>query len=641
MTTPEGEEKVATGKGEDPLPGYAECHFCTVAKKRRSWRCVRCLGRFSLRDRIVRAAEEKIRRPLASVMSFFLPGLGHFYRSSPGTGIFFFFIMAVVVAYFVFVEGEMTSGRWSLVGVLILVHIAQAIDAGRGPGESLPPCQEGCPAALSCALYVGLTREGKFREALELVEVKCPFPGTVGRVCHHPCEKNCRRAEEGEAIAICALKHFLADNAAADAGSFYRSEAPPSELFPEKIAVVGGGPSGLSAALYLRIMGFQVTVFEAEKELGGMPGSVIPDYRLPGWVYREEVERILALGVEVRTETALGRDFELGGLKEMGFSAAYLALGAQRSVRLPHCGAEEEGFLDGLEFLKQSKAGLGKKLHGDVLVIGGGNVAVDVAKTAVRLGGERVRKIFLETREAMPAHTWECEEAVEEGVELVPASAAVSFETKEGRVAAALCRRVERIDVDEHGRLRPVLQEGSDFTLEADWVITAVGTSPDYELFSGRPKLKEIRRGVRAGRLSPSLAPGFPVVVGGDYFAGPSSVIDAIAAGYEGSLELYRRLGKFSFFRLPTWKRLRPVKYPAYVDGPDKYRRKEMEKVDPEIRCESFCEICEVYGPEKAREEASRCLRCTWPMEPLKRPRRRSAPVLPPREEGPKGKEFI
>jgi NADPH-dependent glutamate synthase beta subunit-like oxidoreductase len=576
-------------------------------------------------------------------MSFFLPGLGHLYRSSPGTGIFFFLLMAVVVAYFILVEGDMTSGRWSLVVVLILVHIAQAIDAGRGPGESLPPCQEACPAALSCALYVGLTREGKFREALELVEVKCPFPGTVGRVCHHPCEKNCRRAEEGEAIAICALKHFLADNAAADAGSFYRSEGPRSEIFREKIAVVGGGPSGLSAALYLRIMGFHVTVFEAEKELGGMPGSVIPDYRLPGWVYREEVERILALDIEVRTEMALGRDFELGSLKEMGFSAAYLALGAQRSVRLPHCGAEEEGFLDGLEFLKQSKAGVGKKLHGDVLVIGGGNVAVDVAKTAVRLGAGRVRKIFLETREAMPAHTWECDEAIEEGVELVPASAAVSFEMKEGRVTGALCRQVERIDVDEQGRLRPVLREGSDFTLESDWVITAVGTAPDYGIFSGRPKLKEIRRGVRAGRLAGSLTPGFPVVVGGDYFAGPSSVIDAIAAGYEGSLELYRRLGKFSFFRLPSWKRLRPVKYPAYVDGPEKYRRKEVAKVDPEVRCESFCEICEVYGPEAAREEASRCLRCTWPMEPVKRPRRPTpaAPVPPPREEEVKGKEFI
>ncbi len=324
----------------------------------------------------------------------------------------------------------------------------------------------------------------------------------------------------------------------------------------------------------------------------------------------------------------LGKDFSLAELREQGFSAAYVALGAQHSVRLPHCGTPEEGFLDGLEFLRDAKAGRGVKLHGKVIVIGGGNVAVDVAKTAVRLGADSVRKVFLESRETMPAHAWECEEALEEGVRLIPSTATISFEVREGRVVQALCRRVERIDLDEKGRITPVLYEGTDFTLEADWVITAVGTGPDYGVFEGRPSMKPFHVGVRAGRLPRTLSGGIPVVAGGDFFSGPSSVIEAIAAGREGAMDIYRQLRKSRIFRKPSWRRIKIPKYPGYYDEPGMSTRKGMTKVDPEVRCESFCEVCESYDTGSAVEEAARCLRCCWPITKEKNPVAKPSPPL-------------
>lgn len=632
------EERVGAAAGSNGhLPGYAECHFCTVRNKRRSLRCVGCVGKAGLAERLARSAEDGLRRKVASFFSLLVPGSGHFYRSSPGTGLFFAFVLAVAVGYFYFINLEkahkagswllflkgddVTSGMWFLAGAVIVVYIGQALDAARGPGERVPPCQEACPSELACMKYVNLAREGKFAESLEIIQVNCPFPGAVGRVCHHPCEQNCRRATEGEAIGICAIKRYLSDNAAEKTRGFYGSEVDGDRKHGEKVAVVGGGPSGLSAALYLRMLGFAVTVFEARDTLGGMPALVIPDYRLPGVVYEEEIERITALGIEVRMEQRLGGTFTLEDLKTEGFAAVYLALGAQRSFRLPHCGEKDEGFLDGLELLETAKKGSAPELKGNVIVIGGGNVAVDVAKTAVRLGADSVRKIFLETRETMPAHHWECEEAEEEGVELVPAGSTVSFEKENGRVKAANCRRVERIDFDENGRIKPVLAENSDFTLPADWVITAVGTGPDYSVFEKPPKMKPLRQGCRMGRLPGEVFAGMPVVVGGDFFAGPASVIDAIAAGKEGAKEIYRSLGKRKVFRLPRWNRMKPVRYPNYPDNPGKAARVNPVKVDPEVRCESFCETCETYGALSAEEEAARCLRCSWPMYPVKRRR--------------------
>ena len=292
-------------------------------------------------------------------------------------------------------------------------------------------------------------------------------------------------------------------------------------------------------------------------------------------------------------------------------------------MRLPHCGPPEQGFLDGLELLKQAKLGAAQPLAGPVLVIGGGNVAMDVAKTALRLGASEVRVIFLEARETMPAHTWECDEALAEGVMLVPASATVSFEVHEGRVVSALCKRVQRIEVDDKKRIRPVLWDGTEFALPAATVLTAVGSSPDYGIFPnpavahpalGRGRSWVASRHPRGWRSRCSMV--------GDYLSGPASVIQAIAAGYQAAEGLTRALGKVRYARLPHWNRMRRVRFTGYADTPRLRRRNQMAMEEPAERCTSFCEICHVYPEQDAQSEAARCLRCRWDIAPApKQPR--------------------
>jgi len=248
---------------------------------------------------------------------------------------------------------------------------------------------------------------------------------------------------------------------------------------------------------------------------------------------------------------------------------------------------------------------------------------MDVAKTALRLGAAAVRVIFLETRETMPAHTWECEEALAEGVMLVPAGATVSFEIREGRVASALCRRVQRIEVDEKKRIRPVLWEGTDFTLPATTVLTAVGSSPDFGFLPAPPPRTPVWKGAFVGRLPAAQGLKIPVLYGGDCLTGPASVIQALAAGYQAAEALYRTLGKARLARLPHWNRMRRVRFTGYADTPPLRARNQLAMEDPSKRCTSFCEICHVYPEKEAIAEAERCLRCRWTMvKPPPQPRK-------------------
>ncbi len=624
---------------QNHLEGYRECHTCAVTDKLRSRRCYHCTGRLDLKDLLLLEGEKKWRRHRAPILSAIMPGLGHWYSGRRYIGTYFFAMAPLSVGLILATYQKWNWGLSTLTLSFILVWFLAILDSRRGPHYFRPPCQEACPGNIPCSHYVHLAAGGKDREALELVESVCPFPGTIGRICHHPCEQECNRGKDGEPVAICALKRFV-DDQTDRSYDFYRRELDKgTPLLGKRVAVVGAGPSGLSAALYLKLFGLDVSLFEAREFGGGTPAVYAPTYRLPREVYGREVDRILALDLDLHFGKKLGVDFTLSDLQTQGFDAVYLALGAMRSIKLPHTGGEEEGFLDGRDFLEKTVVGGGVALSGEVLVIGGGNVAIDVARSAVRSGARKVRIICLEKKpepvektfhyeknawreikpvdrgEWMPAHPWEIEEAVEEGVEILDGGATLSFEKEGGRVVRAQCVEVERIDRDPQGRLIPVLKEGTGFTVGADWVITAVGSAPDFSFLGGVPPTSFVGFAkVPLLRLEEGTGVSIPVLAGGDLAMGPSSVIEAIAAGREAAVYLHRALGGTvqASIRFRTRRSMEP--WANYADSLDQRNRRREITIDGEKRRETFREVCGGFAVGVAREEANRCMRCDWPL---------------------------
>ncbi|HZE20634.1 MAG TPA: FAD-dependent oxidoreductase, partial [Desulfobaccales bacterium] len=335
----------------------------------------------------------------------------------------------------------------------------QAIPAAFGIKKlDRPPCALTCPAEINVQGYVQLIKMGKYREAVELIMERLPLPGVLGRVCPHPCEAKCRRAEIDEPIAICGLKRFAADQV--DLGAI---TPPLVEAKSDKIAVIGSGPAGLACAYHLARKGYRPTIFEALPKAGGMLRVGIPDYRLPKEVLDREVENILRLGVELKTNTALGRNFTLDGLLAEGYKAVFLGIGCHAGKPLGIPGEDADGVIQGVEFLRRRNLGepltVGKKL----VVIGGGNVAIDVACTARRLGSD-VTIVYRRGRSEMPAFAHEIEQAMCEGVEVVYLAAPLKVVAgKDGKVTGLICQKMELGKPDASGRRRPVPIEGATF----------------------------------------------------------------------------------------------------------------------------------------------------------------------------------
>ena len=353
-------------------------------------------------------------------------------------------------------------------------HFPQAIPAYYAIKKyDRAPCVRGCPANLSAQGYVQLIKAGKFPEALSLIMDRLPLPGTIGRICPHPCETDCRRQEVDEPIAICNLKRFVAD--AVDWPTLPVPEVSPR---PEMVAIIGAGPSGLSCAYHLALKGYKAVIFEAAAEAGGWLRYGIPEYRLPREVLQREVDYIQRLGVEIRYNTPLGG--ANGSINDLltkeGFQAVFLGVGAQDSIRLPVPGAEAQGVLWGVEYLKDSSSGQAFDFHDQkVTVIGGGNVAMDVARTARRQGGQ-VTLIALETREEMPASTWEVAEAEAEGVAIMHRWGVKQILAKDGQVSGVELRAVARV-FDEQGKFAPTYLE--DKTKKYDYRYSDHGHWPE------------------------------------------------------------------------------------------------------------------------------------------------------------------
>ena len=471
------------------------------------------------------------------------------------------------------------------------------------------PCVIACPAGINVQGYVQLIGQGKYREAVQLIMERLPLPGVLGRICPHPCEADCRRLELDEAIAIRDLKRFAADQVNLD-----ELPVPEIEDRSEKVAVIGSGPAGLTVAYYLRLKGYPVTLFEALKEMGGMLRVGIPDYRLPPDVLDKEIGYILRHGVEVRTEQRLGQDFTLADLEKEGFKAVFLGIGAHQSLKTNIPGEEEhEGVLDAVDFLREVNLGNRERPGDKVLIIGGGNVAIDAARVAKRLGSQEVIVVYRRSREEMPAYPEEIEGALEEGVQMHYLTAPVRVLGESGKVSGFECVKTELGAPDASGRRRPVPVEGSEFVIECDAIIPAIGQWPDMEWAADESALDISRWGtLEVDRYT--MQTKMPhVFSGGDMVTGPATVIEAVSAAHKAveAMDRYlsgENLGAYA-------EELKAEEPPGrgwneIPEGMPLDQRKHSDVREPSKRVSTFEEVDFGFQEGEAQQEALRCLNC-------------------------------
>jgi NADPH-dependent glutamate synthase beta subunit-like oxidoreductase len=481
-----------------------------------------------------------------------------------------------------------------------LTDTEAAYKPDKGWEEVAVPCRHACPAGINVPLYVYLAGQGKFQESLAIVREKVPFPGVLGRVCIHPCEEACRRAALNDPISIKFLKRFVADRDAGVWKHYARKEAPTGK----KVAIVGSGPAGLTAGYYLAKAGHTVTVFEQFSKAGGMMRLGIPDYRLPPDVLDKEIEEIKSAGVEIKLNSRIE---SVDSLFDQGYAAVFLAPGAHTGMPLGVEGDKLPGVYDGASFLRD--ANLGNKINTGkrVAVIGGGNVAIDGARVALRLGATDVRILYRRTRAEMPASPEEVEAALEEGIKIDFLTGHLKVSRKDGHLTLT-CNRMELGETDASGRRRPVPIKGSEFDLELDVIIGAIGQVPDIpEGF-----MVKTARGNTIQTDAKTLATSRKGVwAGGDAVTGPDSVIRAIAAGRVVASSIDKFLGGKGDIEetLTTERNIGACAglTPGAFSGE---RRAKMPMLPPEKVKDSFTEVELGLYNDEAVCEGKRCFQC-------------------------------
>jgi formate dehydrogenase major subunit len=479
-------------------------------------------------------------------------------------------------------------------------------------GDCVAPCQEACPARIDIQGYIALISRGDMAGALKLIKEKNPLPSICGRVCPRFCEKECRRNLVDEPVSINYLKRYAADRIRQNGAGYVPRPAQPSH---KKVAIVGGGPAGLSAAYYLRVMGHEVTLIEGTGRLGGMLLWGIPEYRLPKAVMDEEIAEITGLGMEVRYNEVLGKDFSIDDLLLQGYDSVLVAIGAQLSRRMGCEGEDLPGVLSGLAFLANVAAGRKVETGKRVIVVGGGNTAIDSARTALRLGAGRVMIVYRRSRDEMPANPEEIGEAEKEGVEFFFLAAPAGILESGGKITGLEVTRMRLGEPDRSGRRRPEPVPGSNETIRADTIISAIGQYPDLGWTS------EEGLSVRADRhgnisvdpvTTQTDIPG--VFAAGDAVSGAATVIEAIAAGRKAALNIDSFLrglkpetiiGKFNASCGKT-SELDPVDFEEHPRLP----RNQMPCLDSSERSGNFRETELGFTEEMAMSESDRCLSC-------------------------------
>jgi len=469
--------------------------------------------------------------------------------------------------------------------------------------EDLVPCKNACPAHIDVPWYLRLIAAGKRDEANAVIREKVPLPGILGRVCVHACEEACRRKQVNEPISICALKRYAADG---DKGLWRKNTSVGGDS-GKKVAIIGSGPAGLTVAFYLRKKGHKVTVFEARSKAGGMMRYGIPRYRLPENLLDKEIKDIFDFGVEFKPNQALGKQVTLGQLRMEGYEAVFLGVGAQLSRQIPLEGSDSAGVLWGMDFLSKVAEGEKIRLKERVIVIGGGSVAVDVALTAKRCGTKDVTMVCLEKREEMPAHSWEVEGALAEGVKVMPSWGPHKILIDNGRIKGM--EIVHCISVlDDQCVFNPRFDETKQ-SLQGDQVILATGQASDLSFLQSTPSI-EAKKGLITVDEA-TLETGMKgVYAGGDVVAVPGAIIHAMAAGRKAASAIDKALGGTGDIEEVLFEKGPPKQNVGRNEGFAAWPRERIPETEVQKRHESFQEVALGFMDEQAVKEAKRCLQC-------------------------------
>ncbi len=467
-------------------------------------------------------------------------------------------------------------------------------------GEMKSPCTMACPAGVNVQGYVGLIAKGRFQEALELIRRDLPLPSVCGRVCTHPCESVCKRQDLDEPIAIMDLKRFVTDQTSPMPDPF-----PVTK--PQKVAIIGSGPAGLSAAWSLAKRGYPVTVFEALPVAGGMLAVGLPEYRLPKAILQRDLDYLKALGIEVRTDSPIGDISKLDALKDLDYEAIFLSIGAHKGHKLSIPGANLEGVHVGVSFLRDLNMGREPRVGSKVLVLGGGRVALDCARSAYRLGASEVHMACLEERDSMQAVASEVKEAEEEGIIVHNARSFKRIIGKNGHISGIECLDVRSFRFDETGQAHVEITPDSEHVYECDTIIFAVGQSPDLSPFHGTLTLKGKAIAVNPQTMSTNL-PG--VFAGGDAAAGGDSVIEAVSAGKRAAAAMDAFLQGLVFRGVDPFQQVNPSEVEVDIPAEVKKEPRHSLRILSETERRSWKEVSLGFSEDIAVAEAKRCLNC-------------------------------
>ena len=471
--------------------------------------------------------------------------------------------------------------------------------------QETSPCKVECPAHIDVQGYVNLAVKGKFEEAIQLIKLASPFPSICGRVCHHPCESGCNRDQIDTPVAIHSIERFLADW---DMKQKKRYMPEIKAKKKEKVAIVGSGPAGLTCAYYLAQEGYKVTIFEKAQILGGMLTTGIPSYRLPRKVVDAEIQHIRNMGVTMKTGVEIGKHKTIAKLRQDGFKAFFIAIGAQESIRLSIEGEKLEGVYNGLDYLRQLNIGKPIKLGEKVAVIGGGNVAIDAVRSARRLGSEKAFIIYRRGLEEMPSRPEEIKECKEEKIPIKTLTQPVKFIGHNGRVHAIKCIKMRLTEPDESGRRKPEPIPGSEFTVKVDAVITALGQESNWCCLTPECACTLTEWGAMS--IDPlTLQSDDPdIFAGGDAARGPQSVIEAIADGRQAAISIDRYI-RGQDLRLGRDVKLKAITEPQKGKY-DRTTRAKIPSLEPQRRIKNFSEVQKGFTKGLTVQEAKRCISC-------------------------------